>query len=87
MKTKLLQVRIEPDKINALKLRAETLGMSVSEYVRYLFEMDTNEPDSVNAMMTHSNALRAIVDKFNAESMEIYSKKTGVTVSIGKGKN
>ena len=75
MKTKLLQVRIEPDKINALKLRAETLGMSVSQYVRYLFEMDTNEPDSVKAIMTHSNAIRLLLDKFNAESVETLSTK------------
>jgi len=87
MKTKLLQVRIEPDKIHALKLRAEELGMSVSKYVRYLFEMDTNEPDSVNAIMTHANALRSIVDKFGAESVEIMSTKKGRKVSLGKGKN
>ena len=87
MKTKLLQVRIEPDKINELKLRAETLGMSVSEYVRYLFELDNKQPDALKAIMTHSNALRSIIDKFGAESMEIYSEKKGVTVSIGKGKH
>lgn len=61
MKTKTLQVRIEPDNINAMKLRAEDLGLSVSEYVRYLFKMDMNQSESIEQMMKHARAIDLIV--------------------------
>lgn len=40
MKTELLQLRISPQLKTALHVRAEELGMSVSEYVRYLLAED-----------------------------------------------
>jgi len=67
MKTKLLQVRIEPDKIIELKARADDLGMSVSEYVRYLFEMDTNQSDSIDQMMGHARAIDLIIGKLTSK--------------------
>ena len=72
MKTKTLQVRIEPDNINAMKLRAEDLGLSVSEYVRYLFKMDMNQSESIEQMMKHARAIdltvRSLTPKMRVKS-------------------
>ena len=64
MKTKLLQVRIEPDKIIELKARADDLGMSVSEYVRYLFKMDQKTPESIDGVLLHATEIAKILTKY-----------------------
>ncbi len=64
MKTKLLQVRIEPDEIREMRLRAEELSMSVSEYVRYLFKMDQKTPESIDGVLLHATEIAKILTKY-----------------------
>ena len=75
MKTKLLQVRIEPDKIIELKARADDLGMSVSEYVRYLFSLDTFGHDLNQAIQFHGDTLIALMKKAKSESLENFTTR------------
>ena len=75
MKTKLLQVRIEPEEIDTLKARAEELGMSVSEYVRYLFSLDTFGHDLNQAIQFHGDTLIALMKKAKSESLENFTTR------------
>ena len=57
-------MRIEPDEIREMRLRAEELSMSVSEYVRYLFKMDQKTPESIDGVLLHATEIAKILTKY-----------------------
>lgn len=44
MKTERLTIKLEPEKLDKLKMKADKLGLSMSAYVRFLVSRDI-EPD------------------------------------------
>jgi len=65
MKTKLIQVRVEPDKASLFHERAKQLGMSVSEYIRYLVQLDTENPQDVESFMVQTKAIAEDLSRLN----------------------
>jgi hypothetical protein len=82
MKTKLIQIRVEPDKATLFHERAKQLGMSVSEYVRYLVKLDTEKPVDVESFMIQAKAIGKSLNRLNL-SDAWFAK--AVNDALGKG--
>jgi len=63
MKSKLIQVRVDPSQAHQFKARADNLGMTLSAYVRYLFERDTINDSSIENLLAHTKKIHERVEK------------------------
>lgn len=63
MKSKLIQVRVDPSQAVQFKERADSLDMTLSAYVRYLFKNDTIHDSSIESLLAHTMLIHKQVEK------------------------
>ncbi len=83
MKTKIIQIRVEPDKASLFHERAKELGMSVSEYIRYLVTLDTEKPVDVETFLVQAKSIAKTLNRLNATGFSMTLDKDKNSVKIG----
>jgi hypothetical protein len=68
MKSKVIQFRVAPEQEEQLKLRAQSAGMTVSDYLRYLVNLDINKPQLLDELLKSAESLQAIAKKLSSKS-------------------
>ncbi len=79
MKTKVIQFRITPDQEEQLKLRAQRAGLTVSNYIRYLIDLDNSKPETLDELIESAENLRTLVNRIS-----IPSKYPNARATFGK---
>jgi len=68
MKSKIIQVRVAPEQEKQLRLRAQSTGMTVSDYIRYLVDLDINKPQLLDDLLKSAEDLHALANKLSIKS-------------------
>jgi antitoxin component of RelBE/YafQ-DinJ toxin-antitoxin module len=68
MKNKVIQFRVDPEQEEQLRLRAQSAGMTVSDYIRYLVDLDINKPQLLDELLKSAESLQAIAEKLSNKS-------------------
>ena len=68
MKSKVIQVRVDPEQEEQLRMRAHSAGMTVSDYIRYLVDLDINKPQLLDDLLKSAKGLQAIAKKLSSKS-------------------
>jgi antitoxin component of RelBE/YafQ-DinJ toxin-antitoxin module len=68
MKNRVIQFRVDPEQEEQLKLRAHSAGMTVSDYIRYLVDLDINTPELLDELLKSAEGLQTLAKKLSSKS-------------------
>ena len=68
MKSKIIQFRVDPEQEEQLRLRALSAEMTVSDYIRYLVDLDINKPQLLDDLLRSAENLHTLAKNLSVNS-------------------